>query len=153
MSNANAVAMSHPQSFSNVVIARAISVSLNTTGNTAIKLPFLSGGLTNGGATSNSGAVIVRKVSIVSLTGQVDTANVAISIGTDGNAGNLITANTVLSTITAAGMYQDLTLTGAYGANTVVSGATTQALYVTINTASGNTNAVNIYVRGDVIVP
>lgn len=151
MSNANAVAMSRPDSFSNVVIASAYSASLNSTGNAVIKLPILSGGLTNGGATSNSGAVIVRKINVVSLTGQVDTANIAISIGTDGKASNLITANTVLSTITAAGMYQDIALTGAYGANTVVSGATTQALYVTINTASGNTNAVNIYVRGDVI--
>lgn len=151
MSNANAVAMSRPDNFSNVVIASANSVNLNSTGSAVIKLPILSGGLTNGGAVSNSGAVIVRKVNVVSLSGKVDSAIIAVSIGSDGNAGNLITANTTLSTITAAGMYQDIAVTGAYGANTVVSGSTTQAFYVAINTASGNTNTVNIIVRGDVI--
>ena len=57
----------------------------------------------------------------------------------------------MLSTLSAAGRYQDVAVAGAYGANTVVSGSITSALFVAVNTASGNANTVNISVYGDVV--
>jgi hypothetical protein len=52
--------------------------------------------------------------------------------------------------LTGAGKYQDLTVAGAYGANTTITGFTTQALYVNINTANAN-GTVDIAVYGDVV--
>jgi hypothetical protein len=54
-----------------------------------------------------------------------------------------------LSSVSAAGKYQDLTV--AYPANTEISGSQTQALYVNVNTASGNANTVDIVVYGQVV--
>jgi hypothetical protein len=64
-------------------------------------------------------------------------------------AANVVVANVTLTAVSAAGKYQDLTI--AYPANTVVSGASTQALYVNVNTASGNANTVDICVFGQVV--
>lgn len=151
MANPDAVAQLYIDSFSNARVAFAQAVSLNTTGNAVANLSLISGGLTNGGAVANSGGVIVRKITFTSPQGSVSSANVAIYTSNDGNSANLVTANTVLSTLSAAGRYQDVAVTGAYGANTAVSGSTTQALFVAVNTASGNANTVNISVYGDVV--
>ena len=64
-------------------------------------------------------------------------------------ASNVVVANVTLSSVSATGKYQDLTV--AYPSNTVISGNQTQALYVNINTASGNANTVNIAVYGEVV--
>ena len=111
----------------------------------------MSGGLTNGGAASNSGGVIIRQITVQNPTGSVASANVGITISSTGDMGasNVVVANVVLSSVSAAGKYQDLTI--AYPANTVVSGASTQALYVNVNTASGNSNTVDICVFGQVV--
>ena len=77
--------------------------------------------------------------------------NVAIYTSADGNVSNIVTANTVLTVLSAAGRYLDVPITGAYGANTAISGSTTSALFVKVNTASGNANTVNISVYGDVV--
>jgi len=151
MANPDAVSQLYLDSFGNVKVASATSVNLAATGNAVVTLPLVRGGLTNGGAVSNSGGVIIRKITVTSPAGDVSTANLAISLGSSGNAGNLITANTVLTTLSAAGRYQDIAISGAYGANTYVSGSTTSALFVTVNTASGNSNVVNISVFGDVV--
>lgn len=151
MANPDAVGQLYLDSFGNAKVASATSVSLAATGNAVATLPLVGGGLTNGGAVSNSGAVIVRKITVAALQGSVSSANVAIYTSNDGNSANLITANTVLSTLSAAGRYQDVAFTGAYGANTVISGATTSALFVAVNTASGNSNTVSISVYGDVV--
>lgn len=151
MANPNAVANLHLSSFGNVRIAFAEAVSLSATGNAVANLSFAEGGLTNGGAVSNSGSVIVRKITITSPVGSVSSGNVGIYTSSDGSAANLITANTALTVLSAAGRYLDVPIVGAYGANTAISGSTTSALFVKVNTASGNANTVNISVYGDVI--
>ena len=151
MANQDAVANLYLSSFGNVRIAFAEAVSLSATGNAVANLSFVEGGLTNGGAVSNSGSVIVRKITITSPVGSVSSGNVGIYTSSDGSAANLITANTALTVLSAAGRYLDVPITGAYGANTAISGSTTSALFVKVNTASGNTNTVNISVYGDVI--
>ena len=151
MANPDAVGNLYLSSFGNVRIAFAEAVSLSATGNAVANLAFSSGGLTNGGAVSNSGSVIVRKIVITSPVGSVSSGNVAIYTSANGNDANLITANTVLTVLSAAGRYLDIPITGAYGANTVISGSTTSALFVKVNTASGNTNTVNISVYGEVV--
>jgi hypothetical protein len=128
------------------------ATALNTSGNgavTGITLPILSGGLTNAGANLGSGQVIVRRVTVSGASGSVASANVSISATNDG--ANLITANTVLANITGTTTYQDLTIAQPYLSNTTVSGYTTQALFVNVNTVSGNANTVNIAVYGDVV--
>jgi len=153
MSNADAVAQLTLDSFGYGRVALIRATPLNTTGNAVITIPFLGGGLTNGGGVANSGGVIVRRITIQNPSGSVSSANIAISVQSNGNiaSANAVVANVVLSTITATGMYQDLTVAGAYGANTAVSGSTTSALYVNVNTASGNNNTVDIADFGQVV--
>jgi hypothetical protein len=153
MSSADAVAQLTLDSFGYGRVALIRATPLNTTGNAVITIPFLGGGLTNGGGVANSGGVIVRRITIQNPSGSVSSANIAISVQSNGNiaSANAVVANVVLSTITATGMYQDLTVAGAYGANTAVSGSTTSALYVNVNTASGNNNTVDIAVFGEVV--
>lgn len=151
MANQDAVANLYLSSFGNVRIAFAEAVSLSATGNAVANLSFATGGLTNGGAVANSGSVIVRKIVITSPVGSVSSGNVGIYTSSDGSAANLITANTALTVLSAAGRYLDVPITGAYGANTAISGSTTSALFVKVNTASGNTNTVNISVYGEVV--
>ena len=151
MANPDAVGQLYLDSFGNAKVASATAVSLATAGNAIANLSILSGGLTNGGAVSNSGAVIIRKVVATTLNGAVNSAYVTITTSNDGNASNAVVANVALSTLSAAGRYQDLPIAAAYGANTVVSGATTSTLFVNVTTPSGNTNTVNFSVYGDVV--
>jgi len=151
MANPNAVGSFALDSFSNGRLGIIRATTLNTTGNgvtTSIELPLLSGGLTNGGAVANSGGVIIRRITVNNPSGSIASANVSISATSDG--ANLITANTVLSNVNASGQYQDITIASPYNSK-VVSGSVTQALYVNINTASGNANTVDIIVWGDVV--
>jgi len=148
MANPESVAQFTLDQFSNGRIAVIRATPLNTGGNAVIALPILSGGLTNGGAVANSGGVIVRRVTIQNPSGNVAAANISIS-ATNNNA-NLVVSNVVLTAITGTGLYQDLNVAAAYSSN-VVSGFVTQALYVNINTPSGNANTVDICVYGDVV--
>lgn len=148
MANPDSVAQNYGDSFSNYRLAYIRATSLNTTGNAVIALPILSGGMTNGGATSNSGGVIIRRITVQNPSGTVASANISVGVTSDG--ANLVTANTVISSVSAAGKYQDINVASTYQ-TTVVSGATTQALYVNVNTASGNANTVDIIVWGDVV--
>ena len=151
MANPNAVGNLYLNSFGYGLIGKLTAQSLATTGTATIKIPLVSGGLTNGGATGNSGGVIIRQVTVQNPSGTVASANVGITISSTGDMGasNVVVANVVLSSVSAAGKYQDLTI--AYPANTVVSGASTQALFVNVNTASGNSNTVDICVFGQVV--
>jgi hypothetical protein len=144
VANADSVAQLYPDSFSNFKIASIRAQSINTAGNAVIALPILAGGLTAGGAVANSGGVIVRRVTIQNPTGSVASAN--ISIGSTNNGANLITANTVISSVSGVGTFQDISPTATF-----VSGNTTSCLYVNVNTASGNANTVDICVYGDVV--
>ncbi|UOF81578.1 hypothetical protein [Bacteriophage sp.] len=144
MSSADSVSQNTQDSFSNYRLGKVTATQLNTAANAVITIPLLSGGLTSSGNSTTSGAVIVRRVTIQNPSGSVASAN--ISIGTTNNGANLITANTVLSSVSAGATFQDISPTA-----TLVSGNVTQCLYVNINTASGNANTVDIVVWGDVV--
>lgn len=151
MANPDSVSQYYLDSFGNGRIGYAPQANLATTGSGVITIPLLSGGLTVGASANSSGSVILRRITVNNPQGSVSSANVSITTSSDGNISNAVVANVVLSNLTSSGKYQDLTIAGAYGANTAVSGATTQALYVNINTASGNSNLVNIVIYGDVV--
>jgi len=144
MANADSVGQNYGDSFSNYRIGYVRATALNTAGNAAVAIPILGGGLTNGGATANSGGVIVRRVTVQNPNGSLASAN--ISVGVTNNGANLVTSNTVISGISGVGTFVDMTTTATY-----VSGATTQCLYVNVNTAAGNSNTVDIVVWGDVV--
>ena len=146
MANADSVAQNTAASFGNYAIASANTVSLGTTGNAVVALPFLTGGLTVGTSAANSGAVIVRRVTIQNPSGNLSTGNVSILTSNDGNASNAVVAAATLSSLTGTGTFQDMTIAGG---NVVVSGITTQALYVKVNTAV--TGTVDIRVYGDTV--
>lgn len=148
MSSADAVGQLTLDSFGSGRIAIAVATQINTSGNAVIALPLLGGGLTKGAATANSGSVIVRRISVVNPTGSVASANISITTSNDGNISNVVVANTVLSSVTGVNTFQDLPITGG---NVVVSGYTTQALYVNVNTVAGNANTVDVRVYGDVV--
>ena len=153
MANPNSVGEFYLDSFGNGRVGIIAGTQVNTTGNAVITIPLLSGGLTNGGAVANSGGIILRRITACNPSGDISSANIAISIQSTGNVGtgNVVVANVVLTNLTGVGKWQDLTIAGALGANTVVSGANTSVLYVNVNTASGNSNTVDIRVYGDVM--
>ena len=151
MANSNRVGALYLDSFGYGLLGKLPAQSLATTGTAQIKIPLLSGGLTNSGATANSGGVIVRQITVQNPTGSVASADIGITISSAGNMGasNVVVANVTLSSVSAAGKYQDLTI--AYPANTEITGNQTQALYLNVNTASGNANTVDIVVYGQVV--
>jgi hypothetical protein len=152
MANPDSVAQYYLDSFGNGRIAVAQAVSLNNTANASIALPLLSGGLTNANATVGSGGVIVRRVTVNNPKGNVSNVVISVLTSSDGNISNAVVANTTLSNLTGPGTYQDLTIASPYNSSSAITGFTTQALYVDINTASGNTaNTVTIAVYGDVV--
>lgn len=148
MANADSVGQLTGDSFSNFRIGIVRGATINTAGNAVIAIPILSGGLTAGNSAATSGEIIVRRVTVQNSSGSVASANVSISVTNDG--ANLVTANTVLSSVSAVGKFQDIAAASPY-TTTAVTGNITQALYVNVNTASGNANTVDIAVYGDVI--
>ena len=150
MANSDAVAQLYPNSFGSFAIGSSVGVSVGATGNAVVALPFLGGGLTVGSAANNSGGVIIRRVTIQNPSGAVNTANISILTSNDGNASNAVVSNVVLSNLTAVGTYQDLTVASPYSTTTVLTGNTTQSLYVKVNTAVANAT-VDIRVYGDVV--
>ena len=144
MANPDSVGQNTQDSFSNFRLGKISAIQLNTAGNAVITIPLLSGGLTNSGNATTSGAVIVRRITVQNPSGSIASANVSISSSTGG--ANLITANTVLSSVSAGSTFQDISPTVS-----LVSGSVTQCLYVNVNTASGNANTVDIVVWGDVV--
>jgi hypothetical protein len=148
MANPDSVSQYYLDAFGQARIGIAAGVTLNTTGNAVVSIPFLVGGLTKGAATANSGGVIIRRITVMNPSGSIASANVNITTTNDGNVSNAVVANVTLSGISGVGTFTDLTIAGG---NVLVSGATTSALYVNINTASGNSNTVDIRVYGDVV--
>jgi hypothetical protein len=144
MANPDSVGQNTQDYFSNFLLGKVRATALNTSGNAVITIPLLGGGLTNGPSVAASGAVIVRRVTVQNPSGSVASANV--SLGFTNNGANLVTANTVLSSVSASGTFVDLSTTA-----TAVSGNVTSCLYVNVNTASGNANTVDIAVWGDVV--
>jgi len=155
MANPDSVGQFYLDSFGNGRIAVSQATALNTTGNatvTGIKLPLLSGGLTNANATVGSGGVIVRRVTVNNPIGNISNVIISVTTSSDGNISNAVVANTTLSNLTGAGTYQDLTIASPYNSSSAITGFTTQALYVNVNTGSGNVaNTATIAVYGDVV--
>ena len=148
MANADSVGQNTQDSFSNYRLGIIRATALNTAGNAAITIPILSGGLTNSGNASTSGGIIVRRITVQNPSGSVASANVSVGITSDG--ANLITANTVISSVSAVGKFQDIAVSATYQ-TTAITGNQTQCLYVNVNTAAGNANTVDIIVWGDVV--
>lgn len=147
MANPDSVGQRYSDSFGSYAIASATGVSLATTGNAVVALPILSGGLTAGNAVANSGAVIVRRVTIQNPNKDVSTGNITILSSNDGNTSNAVVAAVTLSSLSATGTFQDVAISGG---NVIVSGYNTQALFVKVGTAvSGGT--VDIRVYGDTV--
>lgn len=148
MANADSVGQNTQDSFSNYRLAVVRATALNTSGNAVITVPILSGGLTNSGNASTSGGIIVRRITVQNPSGSIASANV--SVGITGDGANLITANTVLSSISGVGKFQDVSVATTYQ-TTAITGNQTQCLYVNVNTVSGNANTADIVVWGDVV--
>ena len=148
MANSDSVGQNTQDSFSNYRLGVVRATSLNTSGNAVITIPFLSGGLTNSGSAATSGEVIIRRVTVQNPSGSVASANISVGITNDG--ANLVTANTVISSVSAVGKFQDISVGTTYQ-TTAITGNQTQCLYVNVNTASGNANTVDIVVWGDVV--
>lgn len=148
MANSDSVGQNTQDSFSNYRLGIVRAQTLNTAANAVITIPILSGGLTNSGNAATSGGVIVRRITVQNPSGSIASANVSVGITSDG--ANLITANTVLSSVSAVGKFQDVAVSATYQ-TTEITGNQTQCLYVNVNTASGNANTVDIVVWGDVV--
>lgn len=148
MANSDSLASASGDSVSNFRLGIARAVTLSATGNAAIAIPILSGGLTAGSTAATSGEIIVRRITVQNPTGSVASANVSIGFTNDG--ANLVTANTVLSSVAGVGRFQDIAVTSTYQ-TTAITGNQTQAFFVNVNTASGNSNTVDIVIWGDVI--
>jgi hypothetical protein len=150
MANNQRVASFNLDSFGNGRVAYIQGATFNTVGNAVITIPILGGGLTNAGAANNSGGVIVRRITVSNPSASLaNTANVSISTSADGL--NLVVANTAFSSLSAAGLFLDLTVASPYAASKVVTGNLTQALYVNVGVTSGGTQTASITVYGDVV--
>ena len=151
MASQDAVGRLYPDSFGSFAIGSA-RVSVATTGNAVVAIPILQGGLTNSGNAATSGSVIIRRITVQNPNSNVSTANIAVTISSTGDmaAANAVVANVALSNLTGTGRWQDLTVAGAFGANTTISGNSTSALYVNVTTAVTG-GAVDIKVYGDVV--
>ena len=148
MATSDAVGNLYFDSFGNARLATVTATQLNTSGNAVVAIPLLGGGLTAGLGTANSGGIIIRRVTVMNPTGNVALSNVSITTSNDGNISNAVVGNVVFASVSGTVKFQDLAIVGG---NVAVSGFTTQALYVNVNTASGNANTVDIRVYGDVI--
>ena len=146
MANADSVGQLYLDSFGQGRLAVITATKLNTTGNAVVALPFLSGGLTKGNATTNSGQVIIRRITVCNPSGSVASANISISTTSDG--ANVIANATTLTSVSGAVTFQDIAINAG---NVAVSGYNSQALFINVGTASGNENTVDIRVFGDVV--
>jgi len=137
MANGNRVGALTPDSFDRIVIGEAHGVPVNATGNAVATIPILSGGLT-----PNTGAYIIRSITVVNANKSINTANVIVLTSSDGNTSNNVSNATVLSNVTAATTkWQDLTLAAAAATDAF----TAQALFVRVNTAvSGGTCDIRV---------
>ena len=133
--NANHVGALYPDGFGNFAVGSTNPpVAMGSTGNAVATISTVGTGY------------IVRRITAFNANGSVAAANVTIFTSADGNLANAVSNATVLSTLTASGLYQDLALT----ANTA-SKIYTSPLFVCVNTAAAANNSVDITVYGDVV--
>ena len=150
MANSDSLSQSTGYNVGRFLVAYAQGVSVGAQANAAASLPLMSGGLTNGGATANSGGVIIRQVTFQNPSGNLATANVGILTSNDGNTSNAVVSVFKLSNVSAAGTFQDGNIATTY-VSTALSGATTQALFAYVSSAGATTGTIDIKVYGDVV--
>ena len=143
MSNINRVGSNTQGGFGSYRVAR-VQVPLTATGSAVAVLPILSGG------TAGNDQYVIRRITVGNPYNTAGGAvpNIAlanVSVGQTNDGANLVTSNTVISNVTGAATYQDLTL--AAGAATTA--YTANALFVNVNTSVANAG-VWLSVYGDV---
>jgi hypothetical protein len=145
MANTDSVGQNTQDSFGNFKVALAGPVSLAATGNAVVALPFLKGG--QGG----TGSIIIRRITINNLSNTVaggaapNAALANVSIGYSNDGANLVTSNTVLTNLSGANTFVDLTLAAAANSTSY----TANALFLNVNTSVANAQ-VWVSVFGDV---
>lgn len=137
MANSNRVGARIPGNFGSYLFGTSGPITLNATGNAVANI------------SCEGTSFIVRRVTVTNASGSVASANIAIYSSNNGSAANIVTANTVLSVVTGATKFQDLTLSST--ANTTI--YTTGAFFVCVNTVSGNTSTAVVNLYGDVVTP
>lgn len=144
MANANDLASYTQPVIDSYKLATA-TANIAATGNAVANLAIMGGGVTQPG-----GAYIVRKVTIVNIgNGNCQGGQVAVLTSNDGNISNAVTANTVLSNITANLTYQDCAV--ATTANNTIQSAS--VLYLDVITANSNGQQVIFNVFGNLVNP
>ena len=150
MANPDSVSQNTPANFGRYLICSANTVSVGAQANAAAAMPFFGGGLTNGGATANSGGVIVRQVTFQNPSGNISNANVGILTSSDGNTSNAVVSVFKLSNVSAVGKFQDGNIATTY-VSSEITGDVTQALFVYVSSAGATTGTVDIKVYGDTV--
>lgn len=150
MANADSLSQATGFNIGRFLIASAQGVNVAAQANVAAALPLLSGGLTNGGGTANSGGVIIRQVTFQNPSADVSTANVGILTSSDGNTSNAVVSVFKLSNISAVGKFQDGNIASTY-VSTEITGNQTQALFAYVSSAGAVTGTIDIKVYGDVV--
>jgi len=144
MSTENHVGPRRPTLFGQYRIASAFA-NIAATGNAVANLSILGGGITVTG-----GAYTVRRVLFSDLNlGNINAGNVQIISSNDGNQGNAITGNTLLSSLTGNLTFQEAALNAT--ANSTLQSA--QCLFLSVNTANASGTSLLVSVYGDIVVP
>ena len=146
MASIDSVGQNTQDSFGNYRIANVtVPVALTATGNAVVALPILKGG--TGGTTQ----YILRRITVANLTNTAggtapNAATANISIGQTSDGANLVANAQVLSALTGALTFNDLTLNATSNATAF----TANALFVNVNTSVANAQ-VYISVYGDIV--
>jgi len=133
---ADHVGAQYPDGFGSKRIAGAQGVSLAAVTNTAATL-----------AVTEGTKYIIRRITVANANTSVTSANIAICTSNDGNASNLVAANTALSNISSNSTWQDLTLAAGAATNVYSAGA----MFVIVNSGGNVAATVDIAVYGDVV--
>jgi hypothetical protein len=147
MANPNKVGNATLDSFGYGRVGFVRNASLATAGLGIVTIPLNSGGLTNGGAVSNSGSVIIRQIVISDVNASAATANISISVRSTGNVTtpNVVVSNVITTQLTGVGTFITLNIAEPYLTNTAVSGAVTSALFLNVNTAVAATCDISVF--------
>ena len=144
MSSANNVGSNLPDSFGNYEVGAAVSCPVGATGNAVATIPVLGGGLT-----PNTGAFILRRITVSNANADASVAVVRILKSSDGNTSNAVTSALTLSNCTTKLGWNDATISAPYAA---ASALNTSVLYVLCSTAANAaTTKVNVRVYGDFV--
>lgn len=146
MANMDSVGQNTQDSFGSYRVATVTQpISLAATGNAVVALPILKGGL------GGTGQLILRRITVANLTNSAggtapNAATANISIGTTNDGANLVANAQVLTGVTGALTYKDLTLSATANASAIQA----DALFVNVNTSVANAQ-VYISVYGDIV--